>query len=90
MLRAILKEPLVHFLLAGAMIFLVQGLTGRAGDDERGQILITQGDVEHLAAGFTRMRQRPPSPTRTLPRACAAPGRGTGPSTVLESARQAR
>lgn len=61
-IRAIFKEPLVHFLLAGAVIFLAQDLAGRTGEDPRDQILLTQGDIEHLAANFTRMRQRPPSP----------------------------
>lgn len=56
----LLREPLWHFLLLGAGLFLVHGWIGSppAGEGER--IVITQGRVEQLAIGFSRMHQRAP------------------------------
>jgi hypothetical protein len=60
-MKKLLREPLVHFLLLGAGLFLLSGLVGdRAGTDSN-EILITPGHVEHLVAGFTRTWQRPPT-----------------------------
>jgi len=59
-LKRILKEPLAHFLLIGALLFVVYGLFSSPGSG-RGEIVITQGQIEHLAAGFARVWQRPPS-----------------------------
>jgi parvulin-like peptidyl-prolyl isomerase len=61
-LKRLLREPLVHFLLLGALLFGVStwqdGGGAGAGSD---RIVITAGVVEHLAAGFSRTWQRPPS-----------------------------
>lgn len=58
-----LKEPLLHFLLLGAGLFLVYRLMPRtAGSGELREIIVTQGQIEHLAAGFARTWQRPPTP----------------------------
>lgn len=56
----LLREPLLHFLLLGAALFLIHGWMGgrTIGDGER--IVITQGRVEQLAMGFSRMHQRVP------------------------------
>ena len=56
----VLREPLLHFLLVGAGLFLVHGWIGgrSAGAGER--IVITQGRVEQLATGYARMHQRAP------------------------------
>ncbi len=60
-MKKILREPLVHFLLLGAVLFLLYGLVSdRAGGDSN-EIVITPGHVEHLVAGFTRTWQRPPT-----------------------------
>src|SRR5512140_853104 len=62
-MKRILKEPLLHFLLLGAGLFLAYRLTPRtAGSGESGQVLVTQGQIEHLAAGFAKTWQRPPTP----------------------------
>jgi PPIC-type PPIASE domain len=58
----VLRDPLLHFLLVGAGLFLALGLTGRLSRDEPGRIVITQGQVRQLAAGFDRLHRRPPSP----------------------------
>ncbi len=58
-----LKEPLLHFLLLGAGLFLAYRLMPRtAGSGASGEILVTQGQIEHLAAGFAKTWQRPPTP----------------------------
>lgn len=56
----LLREPLLHFLLLGAALFLLHGWIGSSpgGDGER--IVITQGRVTQLATGFARMHQRAP------------------------------
>lgn len=60
--KKILKEPLVHFIVLGAMLFGVYGWVSGPTGGARGEIVITQGQIEHLAAGFARAWQRPPSP----------------------------
>jgi hypothetical protein len=52
-----LREPLVHFLAIGALIFLFFFWWG----DGSGSIVITSGQIDSMAAGFTRTWQRPPS-----------------------------
>jgi hypothetical protein len=53
------REPLVHFLAIGALLFFVFEWRG-AGPASR-RIVITPGQVDTLAAGFARTWQRPPS-----------------------------
>jgi len=61
-MKRILAEPLLHFLLLGAGLFLAYSLTSSNGrGDERGSIVVTRGQIEHLAASFFKTRQRPPS-----------------------------
>jgi peptidyl-prolyl cis-trans isomerase C len=62
-LRAALKEPLVHFLLAGLALFLFFAWRGDAVDPESRTITITEEQVERLAANWTQTWQRPPSQT---------------------------
>jgi hypothetical protein len=59
-LKAILREPLLHFLALGALLFALSDLTG--GDRGGAQrIVITGGQLAQLEAGFARTWQRPPS-----------------------------
>ena len=61
-MKRIFKEPLVHFLLLGAGLFLVFSLMSKPGNTPgSGNIIVTQGQIEHLAEGFTRAWQRPPT-----------------------------
>ena len=57
----LLREPLLHFLALGILLFLAYGwLSGRgvlAGD----RIVITQGRIAQLAAGFDAIHQRMPT-----------------------------
>jgi len=62
-MRRLLKEPLLHFLLLGAGLFLAYGLMQRnVGAREPDQIVVTLGQIEQMAAGFTKTWQRPPTP----------------------------
>jgi hypothetical protein len=57
----ILREPLLHFVLLGAIIFAVFGIVNRHRTDKPGEIVVTQGTVENIITGFTRTWQRPPT-----------------------------
>lgn len=60
--RRVLREPLAHFLVLGAALFAAYASFGRNGVEERDEIVVTRGQIEHLAAGFARFQRRPPSP----------------------------
>lgn len=62
-LGAAFKEPLVHFLLAGLALFLFFAWRGDAVDPESRTIIITEEQVERLAASWAQTWQRPPSQT---------------------------
>ncbi len=55
-----LREPLVQFLLIGALLFVVFDLRGGDGDAEQ-RIVITPGQVDAMAAGWQRTWNRPPT-----------------------------
>jgi hypothetical protein len=55
-----LREPLVHFLAIGALIFLSFHLWSGGGPGTN-RIVITPGQVESMTARFLRTWQRPPS-----------------------------
>jgi hypothetical protein len=62
-MKRIIREPLVHFLVLGAGLFLAYSLFSKNGSRaEPGKIVVTQGQIEHLVDGFTRAWQRPPAP----------------------------
>ncbi len=51
-----------HFLLLGAGLFIAYGWMTKPGSHrEPGKFVVTEGHVEHLAAGFARTWQRPPT-----------------------------
>src|SRR5262249_5939272 len=57
----LLKEPLLHFLLLGAVIVGAYGLLSKRATTEPGKIIVTQGRIEALATAFHRTWQRPPT-----------------------------
>ena len=64
----ILNEPLLHFLFLGAILFVVYSMMQTPGrNDEPGEIVVTQGQIDHLAAGFARIWQRSPDSVYGLP-----------------------
>lgn len=59
--RAAIREPLLHFLVAGAGLFLLYSFAevpDAVGDNE---IIVSSGQVEHLTALFVKTWQRPPT-----------------------------
>ena len=67
-LQKLLREPLLHFLLIGAGLFLLFGwrggpasLPGATAGPQAAKIVVTQEDVDQLTDVFTRTWQRPPS-----------------------------
>jgi hypothetical protein len=55
-----LREPLVQFLLIGAVLFIAFDLRG-GGEGGGQRIVVTPGQVDAVAAGFSRTWNRPPS-----------------------------
>jgi len=65
LLRSLLREPLLHFLLLGALLFAVDAwLRPAPVADAGGEIVVSKGRIRNLAQGFQRTWQRPP--TRTV------------------------
>ena len=60
-MKAILREPLLHFLVLGAAVFAAYGVVSKHGSGEPGRIVVTRGQIESMAVGFTRTWHRPPS-----------------------------
>ena len=58
--RRWLREPLVHFLAIGALLFLAFQWRGGGGPGS-GRIVITPGQIDAMAATFARTWQRPPT-----------------------------
>jgi hypothetical protein len=62
----LLKEPLLHFLLAGAALFGVYALLNRTPDNSStgtpAQVHISPGDVQWLKENWTTQWRRPPTP----------------------------
>jgi hypothetical protein len=61
MIKKLLREPLVHFLILGAALFLASSLMNRHTSGDSRKIVISQGQIEHLEDTFMRANQRMPS-----------------------------
>ena len=59
--QRIAREPLLHFLLIGAALFLVYDLKRDVGNEAPNRIVVTQGQQEQLVANFNRTWLRPPT-----------------------------
>jgi peptidyl-prolyl cis-trans isomerase C len=57
-----LKEPLVHFLIGGLLIFALFAVRGEDVDPESRRITVTVDVAQQLAARFEQTMQRAPSP----------------------------
>ena len=57
----LVHEPLVHFLLIGAAIFVFYSLTRDIDSEGPNRIVVTQGQQEQLVANFNRTWLRPPN-----------------------------
>lgn len=61
LLSKILREPLVHFVLIGAVVFGLYALVGERLEKPQDRIVLTEGRVQQLAQVFAKTWQRPPS-----------------------------
>ncbi len=61
-MKKLLREPLLHFLIFGAALFLVTRLTGGSSAERPDQIVVTPGQVERLVESWRLTWQRPPTP----------------------------
>lgn len=61
MIRTLLREPLVHFLALGAIVFVLFHFNANRDTPLDGKIVINPGKVEQLMTGFSRTWHRPPS-----------------------------
>jgi hypothetical protein len=60
-MRHWLKEPLLHFLVAGGLLFAAYTWLNRGGGEVPGVVRITAAEVHWLKATWARQWQRPPS-----------------------------
>jgi hypothetical protein len=66
-MKKLLKEPLIHFLVLGGLLFLLYGFVAPDGNPDgndnrvKGEIVITDGLVNGLTQKFTKTWQRPPT-----------------------------
>jgi PPIC-type PPIASE domain len=60
-LKRILREPLLHFGVLGAMLFALYSAVSPRGAPARGEIVVTRGEIENLSTAFERTWQRPPT-----------------------------
>jgi hypothetical protein len=61
LIRRLLREPLVHFLLLGALLFAAYGWLNQRGFGARDEILVSRQQVEGLVMQFERVWQRRPT-----------------------------
>ncbi len=61
-MKRLLREPLLHFVFLGILLFAFDAfLRGRSGEFRSGDIVVSEGRIENLAALFARTWQRPPT-----------------------------
>jgi hypothetical protein len=60
-LHKILREPLLHFLVLGAGLFLLFGGIGKPAEERPDQIVVTEAKIGNVAELFERTWRRPPT-----------------------------
>jgi hypothetical protein len=60
-IKALYREPLLHFLLIGAAIFIFYSATRDLDNEMPGRIVVNDGQVEQLTANFERTWRRKPT-----------------------------
>ena len=61
LIRRLLREPLLHFLLIGAVLFVLYGALNRGRSDAPRDIVISEARVEAIAESFATVWMRPPT-----------------------------
>ncbi len=59
--KSLLREPLLHFLILGGLLFLFFHWRGGGSGPGSNHIVITHAQIEQLAVGFARTWQKPPT-----------------------------
>ena len=62
-MQRLLREPFLHFLLLGALLFAAYGWLNASGFAARDEILVSRSQVDGLVMQFERVWQRPPTGT---------------------------
>lgn len=60
-IKKILSEPLLHFLLIGAVLFVIFDLKNGSDSEDPNRVFISAGEVEQLSQKFSRTWMREPS-----------------------------
>jgi len=60
-MRRFIREPLLHFLVAGAALFLLYNFVSDSEPVSDEEIFVTAGHIEHLTTLFLKTRQRLPT-----------------------------
>jgi hypothetical protein len=60
-MRKLIREPLFHFLLLGAVIFFIAGRSRSVAVPSGEKIVVTQSQIESIVVGFSRTWMRPPT-----------------------------
>jgi hypothetical protein len=60
-MKRVLREPLFHFLIAGAALFAASGFLSDRDAPQPDDIVVSAGQIDHLAARFARTWRRPPT-----------------------------
>jgi len=61
LIKKVLREPLLHFLLIGGGLFLLFNLMNGETIDKPNRIVVSEGQVALLVANFSRTWERPPT-----------------------------
>jgi len=62
-LKALIREPLVHFLVLGAGVFGLFALVGDRSEIEPDEIVVGTGQIERMSQAWRKTRMRPPTQT---------------------------
>jgi hypothetical protein len=62
LMRKLIREPLLHFLLLGAALFWLYGWLNEGLPGAQNEIVVSRGQMRGLEAQFVRVWQRPPAP----------------------------
>jgi hypothetical protein len=57
----LVREPVVHFLMLGAALFVIYAHVGKGGTGPADRIVVDEAEVQRLARQFERTWMRPPS-----------------------------
>ena len=61
LMRRLIREPLLHFFILGALLFAFYGWLNRAGFAGPSEIVVSRGQTASLKAQFERVWQRQPT-----------------------------